>query len=56
MHSFSHLVKETASCIKAIKHILTGGYINKLEILLLFKSRLAKMYELLNNDLENDTH
>ncbi len=46
--------KDDASCFKVIKLILTTEYTNKTEILLIFKSRLTKMYQLFNNDLQQD--
>ncbi len=36
--------------------MLTGNYINKTEMLLILKSRLAKMYLLFNNDLQQDAN
>ncbi len=48
--------KDEASCFKVIKLILTDDYINKTEILSTLKSRLAKMYKLFNNDLQQDAH
>ncbi len=47
---------DEASCFKVIKLILTGDYINKTEILSILKSRFAKMYQLFNNDLQQDAH
>ncbi len=45
--------KDEASCFKVIKLILTSDR-NKTEIILRLNSRLAKIYQLFNNDLQQD--
>ncbi len=48
-HVLLHQFKDEDSCFKVIKLILTSDYINKTEMLLILKNRLAHMYQLFNN-------